>query len=87
MAVVAMIRNLHPEDVVSQWYAPKKYPAKEVIIQPGRNFDCYQPVAPSQCWDQDLPCIPMGFLPYIELRGNTLQEGFRFAELPQRQGT
>ncbi|MBW4699713.1 MAG: hypothetical protein KME03_17815 [Aphanocapsa lilacina HA4352-LM1] len=57
-------------------YHQVDYPQIETLLLPMRNARIYRPLTGQLCWHAPLPCTPYLYKP-IELRGGSLQGGFR----------
>jgi hypothetical protein len=67
--------------IPSYWLMPASYPTVSVTSIQIDHETIYRPIQGDQCWDSQFPCAPQSYSdwlhPSLELRGNSLQEGFK----------
>lgn len=76
--VLALVRKMDVNTFTENTLHPEPYHRSAVTLLQGDGFSVAVPDSGTYCWNHPVPCIPFGNIKHLELRGENLDEGFRF---------
>lgn len=78
LTVFFFFRKMQIQEVIKHPISPAKYSSVVTSEYKADNFIYFIPNSNYQCWDHQLPCVPFGDLQRVQLRGNSIEDGFKF---------
>jgi len=78
LALLFVLRKLKVEDIKEYAVIPAQYVTSKVVSHKTQGFRYFVPKKNNQCWNYDAPCIPFGNLSNVVLRGDKIEDGFKY---------